>query len=235
MKKITIALFTAAFSLAGLSSFAQDAKEIVKKHNDAVGGTEKWSKVSSLKKEGTMNMQGMEMPATITILKGKGMRQDFSVMGANNYVILTPTAGWTFLPVQGQSAPQPMPADQLEGVADQLDFQDKLMDASARNYAIVLEGKEDMDGTQVFKLKVTDADNEAHTFYVDAATYYVVKVVEKSEAMGQPVEVTTVYSQHKALPSGIVIAMKEDSGDAGAFIINNIEENTIKDESIFKP
>ncbi len=235
MKKTTTALFTGAFVLAAFSSFAQDAKEIVKKHNEAIGGTEKWSKITSLKKEGTSMMQGMEMPTTITILKGKGMRQEFTIMGALNYVILTPSAGWTFLPVQGQKTPQPMPADQLKDIADNLDFQDKLMEADAKKYTIELVGKEDIDGKPAFKLKATGADKEEHTYYVDAATFYLVRVVEKADIMGQKMEVTTKYSNHSKLPSGVVMAMKEDSGDAGTFTLSKIEENTIKDESIFKP
>lgn len=235
MKTTTAALLTGFLTFATLSSFAQDAKEIVKKHNEAIGGTEKWSKITSLIKDGTTSVMGMDMPMTISILKGKGMRQDFSVMGAKNYVILTPTAGWSFLPVQGQSAPQPLPAEQLKDVAGELDFQDKLMEADAQKHAIELLGKEDLDGKPVFKLKAVDADKDEHTYYVDAATFYLVKVTEKGNVMGQEMEVSTKYSNHTKLPSGIVMAMKEDSGDAGILTLTKIEENTIKDESIFKP
>src|SRR5690348_12594302 len=125
MKKTKLALTMALSALIAGTTFAQDAKEIVKKHNEAVGGTEKWSKVTSLRKEGTMKMQGMEMPTVLTVLKGKGMRQEFKVMGADNYVILTPTGGWTYLPVQGQTKTEVIPASDLTDIADKLDFQDK--------------------------------------------------------------------------------------------------------------
>lgn len=235
MKKSKMAVGTAICLLMTGASFAQDAQEIVKKHNAAIGGADQWSKITSLKKEGTMKMQGMEMPTTLTILKGKGMRQEFSMMGANNYVILTPTAGWTFLPVQGQTKTEAIPVDQLTGIGDQLDFQDKIMDASAKKYAIELQGKEDIDGKPAYKLKVTDAAKEIHTYYVDAATWYLVRAVEKTNAMGQEMEATVNYSNHTKLPSGIVIAMKEDSGDMGILSLTKVEENTVKDEQLFKP
>jgi outer membrane lipoprotein-sorting protein len=235
MKKTKLALTMALCGLIAGTTFAQDAKEIVKKHNDAVGGTEKWSKVNSLRKEGTMKMQGMEMPTVLTILKGKGMRQEFNVMGANNYVILTPTGGWTYLPVQGQTKTEPIPAAELTDIADKLDFQDKIMEASAKNYAIELLGKEDIDGKPAFKLKVTDAAKEEHTYFVDAATWYLVKAIEKTDVMGQKVDATVIYSNHTKLPSGIVIAMNEDSGDMGSLSLSKVEENTVKDESFFKP
>lgn len=230
-----LALTTAVCTLMASAAFAQTAQEIVKKHNEAVGGADKWAKVTSLRKEGTMKMQGMELPTTLTILKGKGMRQEFSVMGANNYVILTPTAGWTFLPVQGQTKTEPIPADQLKNITDQLDFQDKIMDAAAKKYAMEVQGKEDIDGKPAFKLKVTDAAKEEHIYYVDAATWYLVRAVEKTDVMGQKMDATINYSNHTKLPSGIVIAMKEDSGDMGSLTIAKAEENTVKDESLFKP
>ncbi len=235
MKNTKTFLLTGAFAALAATSFAQDAKEIVKKHNDAIGGTEKWSKVTSLRKEGTMNMQGMEMPFIITILKGKGMKQEFTVMGSENYVILTPTAGWSYIPAQGQTKPEPLPQEQLKDVAEQLDFQDKLMDASAKNYTIALMGKEDIDGKPSYKLKVTDADKNEHIYFVDAANWYLVRAQEKASVQGQEMEVTINYSNHTKLPSGIVVAMKEDTGVSGVLTYKKVEENTIKDESIFKP
>jgi hypothetical protein len=235
MKRTKIAIATAVCAMMASATFAQDVKEIIKKHNEAVGGAEKWSKVNSLKKEGTMTMQGMEMKTTLTILKGKGMKQEFSVMGADNWVILTPNGGWTFLPVQGQAKTEPIPADQLKDIGSQLDFQDKIMDASAKKYAIELLGKEDIDGKPVYKLKVIDDKNEEHTYFVDAGSWYLVRAVEKTDVMGQKVDATVNYSNHAKLPSGIVVAMKEDSGDMGSLTLTKVEENTVKDESFFKP
>ena len=182
-----------------------------------------------------MTTMGMEMPCTITILKDKGMRQDFTVMGTANYVVMTPTEGWMFIPAQGSTEPQAMPAEQLKNVAEQLDFQDKLMDAAAKKYQIELVGKEEINGQQCYKLKVTDADKDEHIFFVDAKTYYTVRNVEKANVQGQEMEVTINYSDYQKLPDGIVVAMKEDSGDAGTMTYKTYETNTVKDESIFKP
>ncbi len=235
MKKTRIIIATAVCALLSSAAFAQDVNEVVKKHNEAVGGSANWNKINSLKKEGTMTMQGMEMKTTLTILRGKGMKQEFNVMGSDNYVILTPNGGWSFLPVQGQTKSEVIPADQLKDIGDKLDFQDKIMEASAKKYKIELLGKEDVDGKPAYKLKVVDNANEEHTYFVDASTWYLVRAVEKTDVMGQKVDATVNYSNHTKLPSGIVIAMKEDSGDMGALTLTKVEENTVKDESFFKP
>jgi hypothetical protein len=234
MKNIKLALLTGAIVCAAIGAKAQSAADVVKKHNDAIGGTQNWAKITTLKKDGTMTVMGMDMPCTFTIVKGKGMRQDFTVMGSANYVIMTPTGGWMYIPAQGATEPTPMPEEQLKDVADQLDFQDKLMDASNKKYKIEMLGKETIDGQECYKLKATDAGKKERTYYIDAKTYYTVRTVETANVQGQDMEVTVDYSDYKKLPEGIVVAMKEDSGDSGTMTYKTIEANTIKDESIFK-
>lgn len=234
MKKLHAALLLGALALAG-SAHAQTAQEIVKKHNDAIGGAKNWSKISSLKKEGSLNAQGMDIPYTITILKGKGMRQDFTVMGQANYLIITPGAGWTYMPVQGQTKPEPLPADQLDATTETLDFQDHLMTAAEKKYTVTLDGKEEINGKQCFKLKVTDAAQKESIYFIDPETFYIVRMSKKATVQGQEMEVVYNYSDYKKLPEGIVVAMKEENGDDGSMTFSNIEANTVKDDSIFKP
>lgn len=236
MKKASALLLTGVFALTATLSQAQEtASDIVKKHNEAVGGAKNWSKINSLKKEGTMTAMGMDLPTTFTVLKGKGMRQDFSVMGSDCYVILTPTGGWSFIPPQGQTKPEPMPEEQLKDVDQVLEIQDPLMAASDKKYTIELVGKEDIDGKPCHKLKVTDADKKEVTYFVDAATYYVTREVSTANVQGQDMEVVKTYSDYKKLPEGIVLAMKEDGGESGSMTYTKIEANTVKDESVFKP
>lgn len=235
MKKTTRVLFAGMLSLAVFSTAqAQDVKEIVKKHNDAIGGTANWAKITSMKKEGKANANGSEIDMVIAILKGKGLRQDLIIGGVSNYFIITPTGGWSFMPIQGQTKPQAMPQEQLKDAAAHLDFQDKLMEADAKKYKIELAGKEDIDGKPAYKLKVTDAEKDEHSYYVDAATWYLVRAVEKSEVMGQSMEVVSNFSNHTKLPEGIVLPMKEEAGMSGSLTVSKVELNTIKDESYFK-
>jgi hypothetical protein len=216
-------------------SFAQDVKEIIAKHNDAVGGAEKWKNVKSVKKTGKMNIQGMDIPFSQVILKDKGMRQDLEIMGANNYVILTPTAGWSFMPIQGQAKPEPMPAEGLKDIADQLDFKDDLMSAHANNEPLELVGKEELAGAKVFKLKGQPKDAEPVYYYVNEGNWLLVRVSTIVKAQGQEMEITKDFSDYKKLDYGITVAMKEEAGDAGSYTFDKIEINQPVDEKIFQP
>lgn len=227
-------LLCGIFSLACTTTFAQDVKEIVNKHNEAIGGKANWAKITSMKKEGKASMSGSVIDMNIAILKGKGLRQEFIIGGVSNYFIITPTEGWAFMPIQGQTKPEPMPKEQMKDAADNLDFQDKLMNADAKKYKIELDGKEDIAGKSAFKLKVTDAQNEVHTYYIDATTWYLVRSVEKADMMGVATDVISNYSDHTKLPEGIVIPMKEEAGPSNTLTLSKVELNTIKDDSLFK-
>lgn len=217
---------------------AQGVREIVKKHNEAIGGKEKWAGITSMRKEGNIVIMGMAMPVTYTILKGKGMRQDFTVMGTANYMIVTPGGGWTYLPAQGNKAPQPMSADELKAAAGlQLDFQDALMQADAKQWKIILDGEEELKGVRCFKLAVTDNEGAVVTHYVSAKDWYLMRSVKPPVQAedGTLIELVTDYSDHRRLPAGIVVPFTEDNGDVGATSFTTIETNTVKDEVLFKP
>jgi len=69
-------------------SFAQSAEEVVQKHITAIGGSDNWKKINSLKMAGSINANGMEINITQTILHNKAMRQDISLMGMDGYTIV---------------------------------------------------------------------------------------------------------------------------------------------------
>jgi hypothetical protein len=222
---IAIASFTA--------TKAQTADEIVKKYIDAIGGADNWKKVTSIRTEGSFNVQGNDVSVTITKLNGKGMRQDIAVGGMAGYIIVTPTAGTTFLPFQGQTDPQPMPADALKDAQDALDAQGVLLDYKTKGHTVELAGKETIDGAECYKLKVTLASGKVLTDYINTKTNYLVRYSAKNHSNGQEVEQTVSFSNFQKQPEGIFVPMTitQQYGDV---TISKVEINKPVDESIFK-
>ena len=234
MKKLSFLLLTFAL-LAGTAAQAQNIDEIVKKHNEAVGGVAAWKKISSIKYIGTVNANGQEIGIVKTTVAGKGTRQDIEVMGMKGFSIITPTAGWTFFPFgNGQTKPEPMTADDLKQSQDELDIMDELMTYKDKGSKVENVGKDDVDGTECFKLKLTDKDANVKTLYIDPTTYYTIRQVQKVKANGQESEATMTLGNFQKLPEGVVVPMSI-SGGFGDVKITKVEINTVKDDSIFKP
>ena len=122
-----ISLFMAAIMFAG-SVRAQTVDEVINKHIEAIGGKDNWKKVNSMKTEANLSFQGMDIPINIYQVNNKSFRQDFTAMNMTGYTIVNDDSGWSFNPMQGQSKPEPMPADQLLAQKDQLDIQGEFID-----------------------------------------------------------------------------------------------------------
>lgn len=233
MSKLSL-LVTGGLLLAAISSKAQTADEIVKKHIDAIGGAPAWQKVTSVKMIGGMNMQGTEIKVNISTIKDKGVFTDINIGGMANYMIITPVNGWMYFPIQGQKKPEAITGDQLKQMQTQLDPVEHFIDYAAKGRKVDYLGKEDVEGTECYKLKMTEKDGVVTTYYFDPSSYYTIKAVQKVKADGKEMDAATTFSNYKKLPEGIVFPMTVESPQ-GPVNITAVEINTLKDESIFKP
>ena len=231
MKKIFLSLLTL---LTLQTAFGQSADEIVNKHIEAIGGADNWKKMNSLVMEATMKAQGAEIKLTRTHIHNKAMRMDIAVMGMNGYQILTDKEGWSYMPFQGQTKAEPMTADDIKTSQDQLSILDEFITYKDLGKKLDFIGKEDLDGTECFKLKLTDKDGQEVTFWIDPASYYTLKQSQKIKANGKEMESVTTFSNYKKTEEGIVYPFTV-SADWGESEITKLTFNSKIDESLFKP
>lgn len=227
-------LFSLSLLVAVVVVKAQTAEEIVAKHIEAIGGADAWRKVNSVRMEGSLQVQGAELQVVQTILNGKGTRQEFTVAGMTGYMIITPTAGWNFQPFNGQTSPEPMTSEDIAKSQSELDAQGVLIDYAAKGHTIEYLGKDDVDGTECFKIKVNVKGEDPQTMYFDTKNYLLIRQVSKQSRNGQEVEVTTNYSNYEKLPEGILFA-KSITLPFGELNVSKVTINGSIDESIFAP
>ncbi len=230
MKKLFSILI---ISLATLSSFSQNVDEIVKKHIEAIGGKDNWSKVKSIKSSGTVKAQGAEVKIVVQQIDKKASRQDIAVMGMNGYNILTTTEGWNFMPFQGQTKPEPLTADDVKKSQDGLNIQPDFLTYKEQGKKLEYIGKDDIDGTECFKLKMTDKEKKETAYFIDPSTYYIIKQSSKVTVNGKEVEDATSMSNYKKQDCGIVYPFSVVGG-WGEMEVTSLEINPKIDEAIFK-
>ena len=233
MKTLRHGLLGLTALLSVVATQAQTVDEVVNKHIDAIGGKDNWKKVTSTKMEGSLSVQGTDVSVTITKLHNKGMRQDIAVMGMTGYIIVTPTAGTTFMPFQGQTEPVKMSEEDLKQAQDQVDAQGALIDYKEKGHTVELAGKETVDGVECYKLNVVLKGGKKETLFIDAKTYYQVRLVASAKVNGQDVEQTISFSNFQKLPEGVVFPMTITQ-QFGEVTVTKMEINKVVDESIFK-
>lgn len=237
MKALKLSLFASAMLLGSFTMTAQSADEVMGKHITAVGGADAWKKVNSIKKTGTITIQGMEGKYIVTQVNNKGYRMDlnFDIQGTaiNNWMFVTPTEGYMFFPAQGQSEPQAFPAEQVKEMAADLGLNDDVVALKAKGTKVEYVGKEKLDGADVHKLKYDDEGTPV-IMYFDATTGYLVKKTSTVEAQGQKMELSETFKDYKKTPEGIAVAMAGNDPQMGDYTFTTVEVNKPVDDATFK-
>lgn len=229
--KICVLLFVGLVAI-GFNARAQTTDEVVKKYLTAIGGETNWKKVKTMKASGSINAQGSEIKLTLISSHKKGFRTDYTVMGMSGYSIITPNAGWYFNPGGGQTKAEPMTADQVKQSQDQLDVQGEFVDYKAKGHKVEYLGKEEVEGTECYKLSVLLKSGKQETCYIDASNNYLIRTVTKVTVDGKEVEQTMNLSNYQKQPEGISIPMTLGT-ENGEINLTSVELNRPVADKVF--
>jgi hypothetical protein len=212
---------------------AQTVDEVIAKHITALGGKEKLASLKTVKMEGSLSVQGADVAMVITKKHLVGTRADISVMGTENYQIITPASGTVFMPIQGMSEPTAMPEDQLKAAQGQLDVQSPLLDYKEKGTTVELVGNEKVDGEDCYKLKLTYKSGVVSFYFISVKTSFIVQTSGKRNINGQEMDIVTSYSNYKQNADGYWFSYTS-TGMQGTTDFSKIDTNVTVDDSIFK-
>ena len=231
MKK-SFSLILTFITLFLIKGQAQTADEIINKHNEARGGIEKLRALQSMIRQGTMVQGGVNTEVKYYYIQGKAMKLEFTSAGQSGYSILTEKGFWYFNPSM-PSLEVGYTEDQLKDALSGIDLQGPLVDYKTKGSTVEYLGKENSQGLEYYKLKLTRANGKTETYYLDK-NYLIAKLVATTLVQETEKEVTTEYSDYRKTPEGYVISFKVvDRGLATSF--DKVDINPKIDDSIFKP
>jgi len=230
MKKVflSIALFVSAIFTVN----AQTADEVIEKYITEIGGADKWSKVQSIKIEGQIEVQGIQIPFTMQGLQLKGMRVDAEFQGNKIIDITTPTKGWAQNPLSGKATLGPISEDELKQKLDDLDIQDAFVDYKAKGSVIESLGKDEEDGNEYFKIKMTTKNGNEKTYFFDTKTNLIYKIESIVKQQGQEMKSEQKLLDYQTTEYGIKFPFKQDQGQM-MMVTKKITINPTIDATIF--
>ena len=188
--------------MTGSAAADMTVEEIVAANLEAKGGEDAWVAMESGRMKGTMTMGGgaagtVELPFVVEFKKPDMIRLEFTMQGMTGVQAFDGTTGWAILPFMGKTEPEEMAEDQVKQLKDQADFEGVLVNYQATGHTVELLGKEEVDGTPAYKLKVTKANGDVDVLYLDQEYFVEFKTESNREVQGTEVTVATVIGDYK--------------------------------------
>ena len=245
MKKLNYLLLTAFALLISTSFNAQTVDEIIENYIENTGGAENWQKVKSIKMNMSINQMGMDIPieqyssAERTYTKYSLQGQEI-MQGVFDGKTLWST---NFMSMKAEKSNK----DDIENVKNALnEFPDPFLNYKEKGFTAELMGTETLEGSDVFKVKLTKKPNlvdgeevpNVTIYYFDAENF--VPIMTHQEMTEGPAKGTIMegkmsdYQEVDGLymPFSMTQGIKDQPGQA--VIIKSIEINTVVDDSNFK-
>lgn len=232
-KRILSLLITALFTLTSMS--AQDLKELLDSYFETIG-QENLTDVNTSISTGMSLQQGMEMPFKFITKRPDKAYLEIEVQGAKMVQAYDGENGWMIAPWTGSAEPIDLTGPDLRGVMNMSDMDGPLWDYEKKGHTLELQGKEDLDGSKVFVLKLTRKEGDIEYYYMDAENYVVLKVLTKTIVNGSEVEVEALMSNFKEVNGYLTAFTTEQKFNGQTGMTLNIEEmrfNEKVDDSLF--
>ncbi len=172
MKIIQLFLFAMLLGVAGPIS-AQTADEIIDTYFENTGGKANWAKLEGVQMAGKMSMQGMDIGLTIVSLKDTRQYTQINFQGQEmKQGVYDGEIMWGLNFMTGKA--EQMEAEMVNNfkMNEAKDFPSALFDYKDKGYSAEYLGKETMEGTECFKVKLTKNPVMVDGKQSDVATIY---------------------------------------------------------------
>ena len=223
---------------------AQTADDLVAKNLAARGGADKLAAINSYATKGEVREPGdfkltyEEMRARLDPATDRSaVRINMAIQGLTLIQAYDGTSGWRVNPFEGRKDAEKMGVDDARALADEALIDGPLLASRAKSSKVEYLGREDVDGTDAYKLRVTQNDGTTFTYYLDPDVYLEIKVVEQRTLRGAEQETETDYGDYERV-AGVYFPFSIASGPLNAkdqqiITIKSADANVAVDPATF--
>ena len=217
---------------------AQTVDDLIAKHVAARGGMDKLKAVKTMRMTGTMTVgPGIEAPVILEMKRPSSMRMEITIQGQTGVQAYDGKTAWMVMPFMGKKDPEALPAEETKTFEEQADFDGVLVDYKAKGHAVELAGKEPVEGTDAYKLKVTLKNGDVRYVYLDSEYFLEIRTEGTRTMRGTPIDFESSIGDYKDV-NGLMMPHAIESGAKGMpqkqkMTISKIELNPSLDDARF--
>lgn len=216
----------AAFVLLAAPLSAQTADDVIAKYIARVGGIEKIQAVRSLRRSGRfIGGGGFEATVVQESQRPNNVREEFSLQGMTAINAYDGKTGWKIDPFGGKKDPEALSEDEMHSILLDSDFDEPLVGYKEKGNRAELVGLDQIEGTDVYKLRLTLPNGDVRHYYMDTDSYVPIRMEEKRIIRGAEQEFETTLGDYKAV-NGWFMPFSIETGPKGQ------DKATVKYEKI---
>src|SRR2546421_12046146 len=237
-------LFVIGAALISVAAETQDQKaptldELVAKNIEAKGGADALRALQSLKLTGKLIVnEGQLQLAYLQTKKRPGeVRSEFTLQGMTAVQAYDGKEGWKISPFQGRKDPEKMSADDIKPLMEDAEIDGPLVDWKAKESKLEYLGREDVDGTSAYKIKVVRKNGDVSFVYLDPDHFLEIRILTQRIKHGAQEEVETDVGDYEKI-GGVFVPFSIEAGRKGdpdkqKIAIEKAEANVPVEDAIF--
>ena len=222
--------------VTSVNLIAQDLDEILDNYFEVIG-QEKMLEYNSFIISGNVVQMGMEFPMKLYQKRPGKVRMEAEIQGAKMVQAYNGEVGWSVMPWTGSLEPQDMSEDELKSMKQMADMDGDLYDWKKKDFVVTLTGKDEIEGSPVFKIKLVKPDGDEFIYYIDAENFVILQVDAKTIIQGVEMEVSSLHSNYKPV-AGMIIAHSVEQimngQTAMQMVFESFEVDAEIDDSMFE-
>lgn len=213
MRNTLLAL--AAMSLVVAPLRAQTADDIIAKYIARVGGLEKIEATRTVRRTGKfIGGGGFEAKVVQENRRPNLVREEFALQGMTAINAWDGREGWKVNPFGGKKDAETLSEDEMHSILLDADFDEPLVGYKAKGNKVELVGMDQVEGTDVQKLRVTLPNGDIRLYFMDADSGVPIRMEETRLVRGAEQQFETTLGDYKPV-NGWLMPFSIESGPKG--------------------
>ena len=239
-----LTIVSVASALAVTAVCAQDkpqltVDELVAKNVGAKGGADALRALQSIRLNGKMlvNEGQIQLAYAETKKRPDEVRTEATLQGMTAVEAYDGKEGWRISPFQGRKDPEKMSADDVKPLMEDAEIDGPLVNWKEKGSTLEYIGREDVDGTSAYKIKVVRKNGDVNFVYLDPDHFLEIRILSQRVRHGAQEETETDVGDYEKI-GGVFIPFSIEAGRKGdpdkqKVVIEKAEANVPVDDSIF--
>lgn len=216
---------------------SQPVDDVIEKYIAAVGGIDKLNSIKTVKITGRIVQGSNHIPLVQYIKVPNKIKIEITRQGLTLQTAYDGNIAWTLNPFRGVKIPEKLNPEQTKDLKNQADFEGGLINYEKKGSNAEYLGMDDFEGSEVYKIKLTDKDGEMTTYYIDLVTNLILKKDVKRRIKEKEQKTEYFYGAYKPVDGIMIpfsIEVSSGSGDTQKTELDKVEFNVELDNAIFK-